>query len=274
MEGLVRFHICSVWESLIWNQWPFLTGISQTINHLQYRFFTGRTHKSCHWKSQVHEPPWSYEHEDISKQKSTSFKPVVRSDMHQHPSRWKDGSLVPLKNGIQQNNHLYQVKQPSKVDTNHKSDQLKIKSHGSKIELGNLHLFHGIKRRSCCITVKLPSKPPSLPHSFQYLQAKCPQVLTNPKGKSLNIHIDLHCANDPHKMGSFMIWWPLQILGRSILEIKRWRKTSNLAKNMMILTDQHQLCVCVNQQVGPFYVHCPRSPAKTFIHIHLLVIKK
>lgn len=44
----------------------------------------------------------------------------------------KNGSFVPLKNGIQQNNHLYQVKQPNKVDTNHKSDQFKIKSVGSK----------------------------------------------------------------------------------------------------------------------------------------------
>lgn len=69
-------HVFSV-GNLIWNQWPFLTGISQTINQLQYRFFTVRTHKRRR-KSQVHEPPGSYEHEDISFKKSTSSKPVVR----------------------------------------------------------------------------------------------------------------------------------------------------------------------------------------------------
>lgn len=143
---MVRFHICSVWETLIWNQWPFLTGISQTINHLQYRFFTGRTHKRCHWKSQVHEPPWSYEHADISKQKSTSSKPVVRSDMHQHPSK---GRVHWFHLRMESNKTITCTKWSNQVKLIQTINRINSKSSArdQKFSVGNLHSFHGIGDR-------------------------------------------------------------------------------------------------------------------------------
>ena len=178
------FHICSVWETLIWNQWPFLTGISQTINHLQYRFL----HRKDSAKDAIGKARCMNHHDPMnmrtfSKQKSTSSKPVVRSDMHQHPSK---GRVHWFHLRMESNKTITCTKWSNQVKLIQTINRINSKSSArdQKFSVGNLHSFHGI-RRWCCITVKLPSKPPGLPHSFQYLQAKCPQVVTNPKGKSL-----------------------------------------------------------------------------------------